>query len=378
MKVGVLGGGQLGRMLGMAGQALGFSFVFLEPADECPASAAGEWIRGGFDDPAALDALAERSEVITYEFENVPVAAVRAIEARRPVRPSAASLEVSQDRLREKEFFRRLGIPTASFEAAEGEAVLASAVGRIGLPAVLKTRRLGYDGRGQRVLREPGDLSPALAALGSGPLLLEALVPFQRELSVIGVRAASGECAFYPLIENHHREGILRLSVAPAPGHTPALQARAETYARTVMESLGHMGVLALELFHSGDELLANEMAPRVHNSGHWTIEGAATSQFENHLRAIAGLPLGATTVRGHWAMVNLIGELPDLPPLRGATGTHVHLYGKLPRPMRKLGHITLGADDAGTLMRQLEAVWRTVGGSPGPSAFVVSLRASG
>ena len=367
MNVGVLGGGQLGRMLGLAGQPLGFSFVFLDPAEECPAAAAGAWIRAGFDDTSALRELAERSDVVTYEFENVPVAAVHAIAEQRSVLPPATSLEASQDRLREKEFFTRLGIATPRFEAVEGQASLARAVERIGLPAVLKTRRLGYDGRGQRVLRDARDLSPALAALGEWPLLLEALVPFERELSLLAVRARSGECAFYPLVENHHREGILRLSLAPAPGLVPALQARAEDCARRAMEALGHVGVLALELFQCDDELLANELAPRVHNSGHWTIEGAATSQFENHLRAIAGLSLGSTAVRGHWAMVNLIGEVRDLGAVSGAPGTHVHLYGKRPRPLRKLGHITLCADDAETLARRVEALWRMLGEAAGP-----------
>ena len=357
MRIGVLGGGQLGRMLGSAGVSLGFSFTFLEPAEECPAAATGTWLRAGFDDVDALGELASRSDIITYEFENVPVQAVRTLSADRPVHPSAVSLEAAQDRLNEKTLFRRLGIPTPRFEAIDEGADLARAVERVGLPAVLKTRRMGYDGRGQRVLSGPAHLAPALAALGGRALLLEQHIPFQRELSIIAVRGRSGELAFYPPIENHHREGILRLSRAPAPCLTPALGALAGDYARRLMEAMDHVGVLSLELFESGGEVLANEMAPRVHNSGHWTIEGAATSQFANHLRAIAGLPLGATDVPGHCAMINLIGELPDLSRVAGTPGAHVHLYGKQPRPGRKLGHITLCADHAEALALRLEAI---------------------
>jgi 5-(carboxyamino)imidazole ribonucleotide synthase len=357
VRIGVLGGGQLGRMLGSAGVSLGFSFTFLEPAEECPAGATGAWIRAGFDDENALDELASRSDVITYEFENVPIQAVRTLSARKPVAPSAVSLEAAQDRLNEKTLFRRLGIPTPRFEAIDDDVELARAVERVGLPAVLKTRRMGYDGRGQHIVSDPVHLVSALAALGGRPLLLEQHIPFQRELSIIGVRGRSGELAFYPPIENRHREGILRLSRAPAPGLTPPLVTLAEDYARRLMEAMGHVGVLTLELFESDGGLLANEMAPRVHNSGHWTIEGAATSQFENHLRAIAGLPLGATDVSGHCAMMNLIGELPDLSRAAGTPGAHVHLYGKQPRPGRKLGHITLCADHAEALAPGLEAV---------------------
>ena len=283
----MLGGGQLGRMLGEAGAPLGHSFVFLEPADECPAATSGKWIRAPFDDRAALDDLASRCDVITYEFENVPVAAVEALAARRPVHPSATSLATAQDRLSEKWLFARLGIPTPAFEPVDDGTTLASAVERIGVPAVLKTRRMGYDGRGQYLLRTPEDIAPALAALGGEPLLLEAFVPFDRELSLIAARAGGGETAFYPVVENHHRGGILRLSRAPAPGLEPTLASQARDHAGRIAAALDHVGVLALELFQVGDRLFANEIAPRVHNSGHWTIEGAMTSQFENHLRAI-------------------------------------------------------------------------------------------
>ena len=368
MRIGVLGGGQLGRMLGSAGASLGLSFTFLDPAEECPAAATGSWIRAGFDDADALGELASRCDIITYEFENVPVEAVRTLSALRPVHPSAVSLEAAQDRLNEKTLFRRLEIPTPRFEAVQGGVELARAAERVGLPAVLKTRRMGYDGRGQRTLSGPSDLAPALAALGERPLLLEQHVPFERELSIVGVRGRSGEMAFYPPSENHHRAGILWWSRAPAPGLAQAHRALAEVYARRLMEAMGHVGVLALELFQLGDDLLANEMAPRVHNSGHWTIEGAATSQFENHLRAIAGLPLGATDVAGACAMVNLIGEIPDLAAMAAFPGTHVHLYGKQPRPGRKLGHVTVGAENAAQLSPRLAQVLTILGAEAVPT----------
>jgi 5-(carboxyamino)imidazole ribonucleotide synthase len=241
-------------------------------------------------------------------------------------------------------------------------------VERLGFPSVLKTRRLGYDGRGQWVLRGPADVASAREALGGSPAILEEFVRFERELSMIAVRGQAGEIAFYPPIENHHRDGILRVSRAPAPGITPALRARAEDYARRLIETLGHVGVLALEMFQSGDALVANEIAPRVHNTGHWTIEGARTSQFENHLRAIAGMPLGPTDARGHSAMVNLIGTIPDLSPLAGTPGVHVHRYGKQPRPGRKLGHITVCADDAGMVDRRLAAVLELVAQTGAPA----------
>jgi len=367
VKIGVLGGGQLGRMLGLAGESLGFSFTFLEPAAECPAAAAGHWIRARFEDRAGLRELISRTDLVTYEFENVPVAAVRAIAAQRPVHPSAVSLEAAQDRWNEKALFRRLEIPTPRSEPVTDVEELARAIERIGLPAVLKTRRMGYDGRGQRVLHSAADAQAAHASLGGGPMILEEFVPFERELSLVAMRSRAGEFACYPLIENHHREGILRLSLAPAPALPAGLQAAAEEHARRLLDALGHVGVLALEMFQHRGGLLANEMAPRVHNSGHWTIEGAATSQFENHLRAITGLPLGSTAVPGTRAMVNLIGEIPDLGGSATVPGTHLHVYGKLPRPGRKLGHVTLCAADLPALRSMLARVWSRLGADAGP-----------
>ena len=341
MRIGVLGGGQLGRMLALAGIPLGHEFVFVEPGGEA-VRGVGELIRASADDRAALDQLTNTVDVVTYEFENVPVSAARTVAARLPVFPPPEALAVSQDRIVEKTFFRELGIPTPRFVPVESRADLDKAIATLGFPAVLKTRRFGYDGKGQRVLRVPADIGTGWAALAGAPLILEAFVPFTRELSIVAVRAPDGSEAFYPLVENHHRDGILRSTFAPAPGLTPTLQALAETHVRSVFERLRYVGVLAIELFQVGDDLLANEVAPRVHNSGHWTIDGAATSQFENHVRAIVGWSLGPTTVRGAVAMVNLIGRAPDPAAVVAIPHARLHLYGKTPKPGRKVGHVTI------------------------------------
>ena len=354
MTLGIVGGGQLGRMLALAGLPLGLRFRFLDPEPAAPAGAVGELIVGAYDDPAALDRFAEGLEAVTYEFENVPVAAARRLAADVPVFPPATALEVAQDRLVEKTFLRELGVPVPAFVAVGDRADLDRALARLGCPAVLKTRRLGYDGKGQAVLRAPADADPAWARLGGVPSLLEAFVPFDRELSVLAVRGRDGAVAVYPLVENRHREGILRLSLAPAPGASIALQAEAEGHARRALEALGYVGLLAIEWFEVGGRLLANELAPRVHNSGHWTIEGAETSQFENHIRAGLGLPLGGTGPRGVAAMLNLIGTTPAPADLLAVPGAHLHLYDKAPRPGRKLGHVTLRADDPGSLAPRL------------------------
>ena len=325
--VACIGGGQLGRMLGLAGLQLGLSFRFLDPSPEACARAVGELVVGEYGDPDALGRLGAGTDVVTYEFENVPVEAARRLEAV----PGPAALEHGQDRLREKELFRSLGIPTARFGGLE----------ETGLPALVKSRRLGYDGKGQRRLDGPG-------ALGEDELA-EELVPFERELSIVGVRGRDGEMRFWPVAENMHRRGILRLTRAPA---LDAPQREAEAICATLMDALGYVGVLAVELFEVGGRLLANEFAPRVHNTGHWTIDGAQTSQFENHLRAILGLPLGSTAALGPCAMANLIGAVPPLVELLALPGARVHLYGKEPRPGRKLGHVTLVDPDDETVER--------------------------
>jgi 5-(carboxyamino)imidazole ribonucleotide synthase len=249
----------------------------------------------------------------------------------------------------EKTLFRRLGIGTPEFAAVDDRAGLDRAVGTIGLPAVLKTRRGGYDGKGQRVVRVQADLDSAWGALGGMPLILERLVPFDREVSVLAVRGHDGDTAHWPLVENEHRDGILRVSRAPAPGTDDALERLAADYAGRVLDELAYVGVLAIELFQVGDDLFANELAPRVHNSGHWTIEGAVTSQFENHLRAVAGWPLGDTAARAACGMVNCIGALPDPAPVLAIPGAHLHDYGKAPRPGRKVGHVTVIASSPDT-----------------------------
>lgn len=378
--IGILGAGQLGRMLALAGYPLGLRFRLLDPAADASAGQLAEHQPGGYDDAATLEQFAAGLDVVTYEFENVPVAAARALAERVPVFPPPAALEAAQDRLTEKTFFQNLGIATPPFAPVDTRADLAAAIAQIGLPAVLKTRRLGYDGKGQQVLRAPADAEAAWNALGGAPLILEGFVPFVRELSILAARGRDGQVACFPLVENHHRGGILRLSLAPAPGLTPALQAAAEGIAHAALDALGYVGLLAIELFEvdvrrptTDDEgpacggqssLLVNEMAPRVHNSGHWSIEGAETSQFEQHLRAVLGLPLGPTAVRGAAAMVNLIGGWPEPAAVLAVPGAHLHLYGKAPRRARKVGHITVRADSPAALEAPLRAIQALVAAS--------------
>ena len=362
MRVGVLGGGQLGRMLALEGRPLGLRFRFLEPAVDPAVAELGEWVRAEYDDQEALGAFAEGLDVVTYEFENVPVEAVRALTDRVGVFPPPGALRVAQDRVHEKQVFETVGIPTADYAPVSDREDLESAVARLGFPSVLKTRRLGYDGKGQAVLRGRDDLEDAWQRLGERPLILERFVDFSRELSILGVRSRDGLSAFYPLVENEHRGGILRVSVAPAPVVSETLQAKAEARARALMDSLDYVGVMALELFQHGDELLANEVAPRVHNSGHWTLDGAWCSQFENHLRAVCGLPLGSTAPRGHSAMVNLIGEVPPRERLLGLDGVRLHLYGKEPRAGRKLGHVNILGSDPAEVRERVERVEVVVG----------------
>ena len=357
MKVGILGGGQLGRMLAMAGHPIGHECVVLSPSADCPAAAMTEVIEAPYDDPAALDELVRRVEVVTYEFENVPTEAVEHLRAKLPVRPGLRALEVAGDRLNEKQLFQKLGIPTVPFAPVSATAEMDDAVRLIGLPAVLKTRRFGYDGKGQRVLFQGADVEGAFAGLGRQNLLLEGFIDFKRELSIVAVRGVNGDTKYYPLVENQHEDGILRVSRAPAPHLPEGYQAKAEGYAASILDDLAYVGVLALELFDTGSELLANEIAPRVHNSGHWTIEGAEVSQFENHLRAVTGMPLGSTAPVGESAMVNLIGELPSQDQVLSIPGAHLHLYGKEPRPGRKLGHVTVQAPDSSALDARLEAL---------------------
>jgi 5-(carboxyamino)imidazole ribonucleotide synthase len=352
--IGILGGGQLGYMLALAGYPLDFHFRFLDPSPQAPVGRIAPRVTAEYSDFDALEKFAHGLALVTYEFENVPVEAARFLEKLVPVYPPPQALETAQDRRREKSLFQKLGIPTTEFAVVDSPENLHRAVHELGLPAILKTCQLGYDGKGQWVLRTAEDVERAKKELPAAPLMLEKFVNFSRELSILAVRARSGETAFYPLVENHHRGGILRLSLAPAPRLTRSLQHEAESAARRVLEALDYVGVLAIELFECDGRLLANEMAPRVHNSGHWSIEGAVTSQFENHLRAVEELPLGDTGTLGHSAMLNLIGELPEPALLLALPDAHLHVYGKALRPGRKVGHVTLRADSAEQLAKRL------------------------
>jgi 5-(carboxyamino)imidazole ribonucleotide synthase len=360
--IGILGGGQLGYMLALAGYPLDFHFRFLDPSPQAPVGRIAARVTAEYTDFEALEKFAHGLALVTYEFENVPVEAARFLQKLVPVYPSTQALETAQDRRSEKLLFQKLGIPTTAFAVVNSAGELRQAVQKIGLPAVLKTCRLGYDGKGQWVLRGNEDVERAKNEIPSAPLILEKFVKFTRELSILAVRARDGATSFYPLVENHHGRGILRLSLAPAPRLAESLQREAEDTAHSILKSLDYVGVLAVELFECDGHLLANEMAPRVHNSGHWTIEGAVTSQFENHLRAVSGLPLGVTRALGFSAMLNLIGELPDAGELLALPDAHLHLYGKSPRPGRKVGHVTLRADSMEQLeqrLRQLPAFFQ-------------------
>ena len=351
-RVGIVGAGQLGRMLALAGYPLGIDCTLLDTSADAPGAQVARSVLGALDDPAALGKLADEVDVVTLEIENVSVAALETLDGRIEVFPPPAAVGAAQDRLAEKTLFRSLGIPTAEFVTIDSESDAASAA-KLGWPAILKTRRMGYDGRGQRVVDSPAALAAAWRELGSAPSICEAFVKFDREVSLIGVQGARGERAFYPLAENVHRNGILASTIAPYDD--ASLQQQAERWLEAIMAALEYRGVLTVEFFHTRNGLVANEMAPRVHNSGHWTIEGAATSQFENHLRAVLGWPLGDPAARGHAAMLNLIGRLPPRNSVLGIPGAHLHDYGKSPRPARKVGHCTLVDTDRARLLERLE-----------------------
>jgi len=343
MTIGIVGGGQLGRMLALAGYPLGLDFLFLDRSPDAPAGQVAPLLAADFADRARLRELAARSDVVTFDWENVPVESLRGLGC--PVRPSRAALAAAQDRVSEKRLFERLAIPTTRWRNVESRRDLERAMREVGLPAVLKTRRLGYDGKGQARLDTARDAEAAWERLGAAPLLYEELVPFDFEVSIVGARAADGSIVFYPLCLNTHAGGILR--VTRAPHGSTRLQRLAERHLRRVLEHFRYVGVLTIEFFVRDGRLIANEMAPRVHNSGHWTIEGAVTSQFENHVRAVAGLPLGETRPLGYAAMINLIGRMPPRARVLAHPGVHLHDYGKEPRPGRKLGHCTIVAASA-------------------------------
>ena len=358
--VGILGGGQLARMMALSAAPLGLRFLVLDTAADACAGQFAPMVVGDYTDEAALAEFASKIDVATFDFENVPAESAQWLAGRVPVFPSPRALAVAQDRLAEKTLFRELGIPVPDFADIDSRAALDTAVARLGTPCILKTRRLGYDGKGQFRIKSAADVDAAWDALGAQAgtvgLILESFVAFEREMSVVAVRGQDGEFRAWPLTENWHVDGVLSASLAPARVDA-AMQAIALSHARKLAEALDYVGVFALELFCRDGELLANELAPRVHNSGHWTIEGSETSQFQNHLRAVIGLPLGDTRMLGVACMLNWIGEMPDAVAVLGEASGHWHDYGKQPRAGRKVGHATLRADNAQELAEALMRV---------------------
>jgi 5-(carboxyamino)imidazole ribonucleotide synthase len=348
-------------MLALAGYQLGVEFRFFDPSSGAPVGQIGELVAARYDDKAALERFLDGTDVVTYEFESIPLDAVRFVADRVPVYPPLKALDAAQDRLLEKQLFRDLGIPVPEFSAIESASQLRDEAARIGFPAVLKTRRLGYDGKGQVVIRDAASVAAAWEQLAGSPLIVEKYVGFQYEVSIIGARAATGRSVFYPPIENVHRQGILRTSTVPAPNVSKDSGDAAIEHCRRIMDHFAYVGVMALELFSVDGTLLANEMAPRVHNSGHWTIEGSETSQFENHLRAILSLPLGSTALRGRSAMMNIIGHIPAREEVLAIEGAHLHLYGKAATERRKVGHVTLVADSADVIDHGMTVLGRVL-----------------
>lgn len=353
--IGIFGGGQLGRMLAQAALPLGLHCSFYEAGTDCPSAALGQVIDS--TQPDSLMQFVRSADVFSLEFENTPLADADALTAHKALYPPRQALAIAQNRLSEKALFDELFIPVAAYSAIHTLVDLQQAAIRQGLPLVVKTATGGYDGKGQFVVRETAQIEQAWAELGqAAPLVAESFVQFEREVSIIAVRAQDGEVRTWPLAENHHHQGILSHSIVPAPQNENLLPV-AQDYITRLLNHLNYVGVLTLELFVTKQGLLANEMAPRVHNSGHWSIEGAVCSQFENHMRAVAGLPLGSTELIKPTVMVNIIGQHPDRAEILALNGVHLHLYGKTERPGRKLGHITIMPADSSQLpsiMQQL------------------------
>jgi len=356
-RLGILGGGQLGRMMALAAAPLDIHCRVWEPEATACAQHYAEHLHKNYDDPTARELFLKDLDACTYEFENLPASLIEALQSRIAVDPPSLAISTSQDRLQEKAFFQSLDISTAPYYAVNSLQDLEAAVVQLGLPAVLKTCRFGYDGKGQFILRSTSDINEAWKQLGGGSvpvsLILEGFIKFQREVSQVAVRSKQGDIRFYALSENVHRSGILHSSMAKPQD---ALSQSAQPQVRKVMEALNYVGVICVEFFDVAGKLIANEYAPRVHNSGHWTIEGAETSQFENHIRAVCDLPLGSTNTRGHVAMLNIIGKHPDTQKICAIDGAHLHIYGKSEKPGRKLGHVTLRCDDARSLQKALDA----------------------
>lgn len=346
--VGILGGGQLGMMLAQAALPLGIRCVFLEDSPNCPARLLGKvYTSEQFDD------FAKSCDIFTLEFENTPLKPAQFLESTKALYPSSFALSVAQDRLNEKNLFNELDIATVPFMAVHSKADIDTAAAKLGLPLVLKTTRGGYDGKGQFVLKSVEQIDSAWTELGeatnTAPLIAEGFINFEREVSIIAVRGQNGDIRYYPLVQNEHSDGILAKSTAPAP-NVDNLTEQAQSNIKKLLEHLNYVGVLTLELFVTDKGLLANEIAPRVHNSGHWSIEGAVTSQFENHMRAVAGLPLGDTSIVKPSVMLNVIGHYPKLDDVLAIAGVHVHNYDKEEREGRKIGHITVMPADSSQL----------------------------
>jgi len=365
-RVGIIGGGQLALMLAQSVQKLGVRCTVLDPNDQCCANALCEQIVGAYDDPDALLQLAESSEVVTYEFENVPATAGEVIRPLRPIHPNPDALGYAQDRHHERMMFQELDIAIPGYRAVDDVDALKAALGVLGTPAILKARTLGYDGKGQVLINDASNAEEAFATIGAVPAIVDQFIEFQRELSIIATRSVSGEIVCYPLVENVHRAGILRVTKAPARDVSQQLVDQAKHAASQILNRFDYIGTLAVEFFQigSGDDatLVTNEIAPRVHNTGHWTIEGAQTSQFENHMRAIMGMDLGSAVPIGFSAMVNIIGDEPRPGALQSMPEAHVHMYGKSPRAGRKIGHVTLNAPSEQELDALLERFTRVIG----------------
>ena len=342
MRIGILGGGQLARMMALAGTPLGLRFRFFDTHADAPAGHVGELHVGSFEDHVAIDRFCADCDVITYEFENIPAHIVERIERLHKVLPGSQPLRIGQDRINEKTFFKSRGVDTHDFRAVSDRASFDAAIRDIGLPAVIKTTRMGYDGKGQGVAHTAHEAESLWTTLGASPLIVEKFVKFDRELSAIAVRSVQGEVRFYDWTHNTHRGGILRVSRAGVTPADPQAASRARETIAKAMSDMNYVGVMAVELFEVGGRLLFNESAPRVHNSSHWTMDGARCGQFENHCRAVAGLPLGDVTREHDCAMVNLIGRLPSIESVAAIQGAHIHYYGKAERAGRKVGHINI------------------------------------
>ncbi|RYZ91392.1 MAG: 5-(carboxyamino)imidazole ribonucleotide synthase [Moraxellaceae bacterium] len=365
--IGIFGGGQLGRMLAQAALPLGLHCTFYEAGTDCPSAALGQVIDS--TQPDSLMQFIQSADVFSLEFENTPLSDADTLSAHKALYPPRQALAIAQNRLSEKALFDELAIPVAPYRAIYALADLQQAAEHQGLPLVVKTATGGYDGKGQFVVREAVQIEQAWAELGSSaPLVAESFVQFEREVSIIAVRAQDGEVRTWPLAENHHHQGILSHSIVPAP-QSESLLPVAQDYITRLLNHLNYVGVLTLELFVTDQGLLANEMAPRVHNSGHWSIEGAVCSQFENHMRAVAGLPLGSTELIKPTVMVNIIGQHPQTADILALNGVHLHLYGKTERAGRKLGHITIMPSDSSQLTSIVQQLARRL---PQPLALAL------